>query len=149
MSGVNKEILPAKPHSFSSPQLSRSPLMTQEEEDYLVGQFTKSGFKNSLQFYQHGNRYLSWQAAHNSGLFDINVPSLAIYPSEDSVADWIIVSKIVRAKSFVAQLEEVTVPTAHWPHMERSEEVNTHIRDWLTRNFPPEAGNFGRAGDEL
>lgn len=27
--------------------------MTQEEEDYLVVQYTKSGFKNSLQFYQH------------------------------------------------------------------------------------------------
>lgn len=26
--------------------------MTQEEEDYLVQQYTKSGFKNSLQFYQ-------------------------------------------------------------------------------------------------
>lgn len=27
--------------------------MTQEEEDYLVDQYTKSGFKSSLQFYQH------------------------------------------------------------------------------------------------
>lgn len=28
--------------------------MTQEEEDYLVDRYSKSGFKNSLQFYQHG-----------------------------------------------------------------------------------------------
>lgn len=27
--------------------------MTQGEEDYLVDQYTKTGFKNSLQFYQH------------------------------------------------------------------------------------------------
>ena len=44
-------IRPALNCTFS--QLSRSPLMTQEEEDYLVEQYTKSGFKNSLQFYQY------------------------------------------------------------------------------------------------
>lgn len=77
--------------------------MTQEEEDYLVDQYTTSGFKMSLQFYQHKvisfpathqdeiandqarflqNRYLSWQAAHDSGIFSVNIPSLAIYPSK-------------------------------------------------------------------
>ena len=41
-------------HLTSPPvQLDRSPLMAQEEEDYLVDQYSKSGFKNSLQFYQH------------------------------------------------------------------------------------------------
>ena len=98
--------------SFSDPgtqlrflQLSRSPLLTQAEEDYMVDQFTKSGFKMSLQFYQHGvipflvtlqdeipdtysisfylqNRYLSWQVAHDSGAFAVTVPSLAIYPGK-------------------------------------------------------------------
>lgn len=97
-------------------------------------------------------------------LFPYPCSLFSAYP-QDSVADWIIVSKIVRVKSFVAQLEEVvrlphrsprprspipqTVPTAHWPHMENFEEVNAYIRDWLTRNFHPEASNLGRAGDEL
>ena len=45
---------PAGPGTQLFPQLPRSPLMTQAEEDYMVDQFTKSGFKKSLQFYQHG-----------------------------------------------------------------------------------------------
>jgi len=139
--------------SFLAPydgiELSRSLLMTQEEEDYLVEQYTKSGFRNSLQFYQHKNRYLSWQVPHDSSVFGVNVPSLAIYPSKDSVADWTTVSKIVKSMSFVPQLEEVSIPTAHWPHMERPEEVNGYLRDWLTRNFPTSTGTFRKAEDEL
>jgi len=33
--------------------------------------------------------------------------------------------------------------------MERPEEVNAFLRDWLTRTFPPSAGAFKKAGDEL
>jgi len=123
--------------------------MTQEEEDYLVDQYTKSGFKNSLQFYQHKNRYLSWQVPHESGTFNVNVPSLAIYPSKDSVADWSVVSQIAKSKSFVPRLEEVSIQTAHCPHMERPEQVNAHLGDWLTRTFTSNAGTFKRAQDEL
>ncbi|KAF9653905.1 alpha/beta-hydrolase [Thelephora ganbajun] len=139
--------------SFLTPydgiELSRSPLMTQEEEDYLVDQFTKSGFKNSLQFYQHRNRYLSWQIAHDNGTFNVNVPSLAIYPNKDSVADWNVVSEIAKSKSFVPQLEEVSVPTAHCPHMERPKEINAYLGDWLTRTFPSSRGTFEKAEGEL
>jgi len=141
------------PTSFLTPfegiEPSRSLFLTQEEEDYLVDQYTKSGFKNSLQFYQHKNRYLSWQVAHDSGTFSVNVPSLAIYPSKDSVADWSVVSKIAKSKMFVPQLEEVSIPAAHYPHMERPEEVNAYLRDWLTRIFPYSAGTFKKAEDEL
>jgi len=33
--------------------------------------------------------------------------------------------------------------------MERFEEVNTRLRDWLTRTFPSGSGTFRKAGDEL
>jgi hypothetical protein len=33
--------------------------------------------------------------------------------------------------------------------MERPKEVNAYLRDWLTRNFPPTAGTFKKAEDEL
>jgi len=33
--------------------------------------------------------------------------------------------------------------------MERPEEVNAYLRDWLTRTFPSSAGIIGMARDEL
>jgi len=33
--------------------------------------------------------------------------------------------------------------------MERPEEVNTYLRDWLTRTFPSSSGTFKRARGEL
>lgn len=134
------------PTSFMTPfdgiELSRSLFLTQDEEDHLVDEYTKTGFKKSLQFYQRGNGYLSWQVAHDSGVFTVDLPALAIYPSKDDVADWTVISKMAKSKLFVPQLEEVTVPAAHWPHMERPEEVNGYLRDWLTRNFPPSVSTF-------
>jgi len=95
------------------------------------------------------NRFLSWQVAHDSGIFEITIPSLAIYPSKDSVADWTAASKMVKSKSFVPRLEEISIPTAHWPHMESPEEVNGYLRDWLTSNFPSSVGTLRKAKDEL
>jgi hypothetical protein len=51
--GLKADPYPVHVTQLRFPQVSRSPLLTQEEEDYLVDQYTKSGFKKSLQFYQH------------------------------------------------------------------------------------------------
>lgn len=90
--------------------------------------------------------------AHDSGVFNIDVPSLAIYPSkvsplpcylsglsntriQDSVADWAIVSKIVKSKSFVSQLEEVV----------RSSHHSCHPPSCLPSSFQPHTGHTWRS----
>lgn len=109
------------------------PFFSKIEEDYLVKVYKVQGFKNTLSFYTKGGKYRSWEFAHNQGNYTIPQPALFILPSEDTVADWAQVSKVIGSAKFVPQLETVVLHTSHWPQLERPKEFNSALRAWLEK----------------
>jgi soluble epoxide hydrolase/lipid-phosphate phosphatase len=61
------------------------PFFTAEEEDYIVEQYSIQGFRNTLQFYTHGNKYLSWKLGHDQGNHTISQPVLSVIPLHASI----------------------------------------------------------------
>lgn len=112
------------------------PFMTDEEEDYLVQQYSIQGFKNTLQFYTYGNRYAAWKFAHFQGNYTLPQPALAIYPTLDPVADWKTVEKLLHSDQFIPKLAVETLPAAHWVQLEKPVEFNAILRKWLS-TLPP------------
>lgn len=111
--------------------IPKIPFLSEAEETYLIEQYEIQGFKNTLQFYTTQNRYLSWEFAHNQGNFTIPVPVLAVYPTDDRVADWVTVAEVLGSEKYLPRLTVETVAGAHWPHLESPIPVNTVIRNWL------------------
>jgi soluble epoxide hydrolase / lipid-phosphate phosphatase len=56
---------------------------------------------------------------------------LAIYPTRDPVADWLVAAELVGAPKFLPYLTTKVIATAHWCHMERPAEFNTIVEEWL------------------
>ncbi|PAV20580.1 alpha beta-hydrolase [Pyrrhoderma noxium] len=111
------------------------PFMSTEEENYLIKQYSLQGFKHTLIFYTHENRYRSWEFSHNQGNHTITQPALAIYPTEDPVADWVHASKLLQSERYVPNLVVETIPAAHWVQIEKPEQFNEALRRWLN-NLP-------------
>ncbi|TFK35066.1 Alpha/Beta hydrolase protein [Crucibulum laeve] len=114
-------------------QIPPVPFFTPEEEDYFVEQFSLQGFKNTLQFYTTENRHQSWEIDHRQGNFTISQPVLAIYPSEDPVANWELVAKLLKSSEFTPQLTTEVTKGAHWVHLEHSNIFNMLVRAWLSK----------------
>jgi soluble epoxide hydrolase / lipid-phosphate phosphatase len=85
----------------------------------------------ALQFYTYGNRYRSWDFSHSQGNLTIPKPVLAIYPTRDPVADWLVAAELVGAPKFLPYLTTKVIATAHWCHMERPAEFNAIVEEWL------------------
>ncbi|GJJ13136.1 hypothetical protein Clacol_007386 [Clathrus columnatus] len=92
------------------------PFMSSVEEDYLVEQYLLQGFRNTLQFYTHGNRYGSWAFDHSQGNLSISQPALFIPPTNDPVADWESVATLLGSASFFSYLrvENVALNGLTW-----------------------------------
>ncbi|KAI0254201.1 alpha/beta-hydrolase [Lactifluus subvellereus] len=107
------------------------PFFSQEEEDYWVEQYQKSGFRNTLQFYTEENRFAAWKFANEQGNHTIPQPVLSILPTEDPVANMALAAKLLHSFDYLPNHSLHTLPTAHWTHLESPAEVNRIIRKWL------------------
>ncbi|KAH9483194.1 Epoxide hydrolase A [Psilocybe cubensis] len=125
------------------------PFFSPEEEDYFVDQYTTSGFKHTLQFYSNYNRFLGWKIANEQGNHTISQPVLAIYPTEDPVADWVEVSEILQSASFLPNLTTKVLPGSHWVHLEYPEKFNFIVRQWLMAIVATKLSRDSGFGDEL
>ncbi|PFH49124.1 hypothetical protein AMATHDRAFT_63697 [Amanita thiersii Skay4041] len=117
--------------AYGDGEIPPIPFFTKEEEDYLVEQFEIQGFKDTLQFYMMPNRYQSWKFAFDQGNATIKCPVLAVYPTDDPVADW---KKVVKLLDSTKHLPELTVHEAngaHWIHLENAEVFNDIVKKWL------------------
>ncbi|KAG8810326.1 hypothetical protein FRC17_002977, partial [Serendipita sp. 399] len=65
------------------------------------------------------------------GNFTIPKPALAVYPSEDPVADWPLVALIVGSNKYLPYLTKKALATTHWVHMEKPAEFNAILDEWL------------------
>ncbi|KAG8929705.1 hypothetical protein FRC02_005217 [Tulasnella sp. 418] len=105
--------------------------MSKEEEDYLVEQYSFQGFGKTLQFYLDQNRRRSHEFAASQGNFTIPCPVLAILPTKDSVAYWPHAMKLIGSEKFLPNLVVRETPTAHNPQLERPEEFNQMVEEFL------------------
>ncbi|KAI5120723.1 hypothetical protein M0805_006429 [Coniferiporia weirii] len=112
-------------------EIAPIPFLTEEEEDYLVEQFSIQGFKNTLQFYTHGNRYAAWELANSQGNHTISQPALVVFPTDDPVADWAAAMKLLGSEEFVPNLTVENIRAAHWIQLENPAEFNAVLRRWL------------------
>ncbi len=98
------------------------------------------------------NRHASWQHSHEQGNHTISQPVLAIYPTDDPVADWVKVAEHLKSNSFLPSISiEVRFPYmrqpwrlemllqivegTHWIQLENPHKVNDAMRKWLDENF--------------
>ncbi|KAF8960273.1 Alpha/Beta hydrolase protein [Flammula alnicola] len=112
-------------------QIEPVPFFSPEEEDYFVEQYRIQGFKNTLQFYAHKNRYEGWNLANSQGNHTLSQPVLAVYPTEDPVANWVLAAKTLTSAEFLPNLTTELLPGSHWVHIEYPQEFNTILRKWL------------------
>ncbi|KAF8876157.1 Alpha/Beta hydrolase protein [Infundibulicybe gibba] len=144
------------------------PFLSPAEEDYFVDAYTLQGFEPTLVFYMTENRLESWRIAQTQGNASIPQPALSIYPlnvrpipflflspsllihltPQDPVGDWVRAAKLLKSDDFVPKHTTVTLPGAHWVHMEFPQAVNEAIRGWLA-GLDLESAGAGRAEDEL
>jgi soluble epoxide hydrolase/lipid-phosphate phosphatase len=113
-------------------ELPRIPFMTEEEEDYMVEQYSIQGFDKTIQFYMHGNRLHAHESAAAQKNFTIPQPALFLYPNMDPVADWKLTAKIVKSEHFIPHLKSIEIDqSAHWPQLEQPEAFNRELSKWL------------------
>ncbi|KAF8164754.1 Alpha/Beta hydrolase protein [Crassisporium funariophilum] len=125
------------------------PFFTPEEEDYFVDQYSLNGFRHTLQFYTHHNRFIGWELANSQGNHTIYQPVLAIYPTQDPVSNWVHVAKHLNSSDFLPNLTTKLLPGAHWVHLEHPSEFNELVREWLSATpWQDEKGHYKHV-DEL
>jgi pimeloyl-ACP methyl ester carboxylesterase len=102
------------------------PVLTDEERDYYVAAFEKSGFTNPINWYRNWTR--NWEAMEGVDQL-IRVPTLFIGAMDDVV---IAPEQIESMRPLVADLSvEMLDPCGHWAQQERPEDVNRLILKWL------------------
>ncbi|KAI0092874.1 alpha/beta-hydrolase [Irpex rosettiformis] len=111
------------------------PFFTAEEEEYWVDQFSTYGFNYTLGFYTSG--HASWTFAQTQGNHTIPQPALSILPTNDPVANWVEAARIMKSESHFLHLTTKTVEAAHWLNIEKADEVNAIMREWLDEYYPP------------
>lgn len=109
-------------------QSGGAPLLTDDERDYYVNAFTKSGFTNPVNWYRNWTR--NWEALEGVNQL-INIPTLFI----GAVDDVIIAPEHIEAmQPLVTNLTiEMLEPCGHWTQQERPDDVNHLIISWLNR----------------
>jgi len=102
------------------------PLLTDDERDYYVAAFEKSGFTNPINWYRNWTR--NWEDF--AGLDQmIRIPTLFIGAMDDIV---IAPEHIEAMRPLVADLSiEMLDPCGHWSQQERPDDVNRLILEWL------------------
>ena len=102
------------------------PLLTDDERDYYVAAFEKSGFTNPINWYRNWTR--NWEALEGVNQV-IDIPTLFIGAVDDVV---IAPEHIEAMRPLVTHLTvEMLAPCGHWTQQERPDDVNRLIIDWL------------------
>ncbi|KAF9457240.1 Alpha/Beta hydrolase protein [Collybia nuda] len=126
------------------------PFLSSKEEDYMVQQYRKQGFKYTFEFYTTEDRNGSWALAQIQGNFSVPQPVLAIYPTGDPVANWSAAAELLHSQTFTPNAEVETLGGAHWVHIENPKKFNKIVRKWLEKLDAQKIDSLeDRAEDEL
>lgn len=110
--------------------------LTEDELNYYVSKYEKSGFTGGLNYYRVMN--LNWELNAPWAGSPITVPTKFIVGDMDSVYNALGAKQYINSplfKKIVPLLEEVVVMenVAHWIQQEKAEEVTKHIADFFTK----------------
>lgn len=114
---------------FQRSQSSGQPLLSDEELDYFVSAYERSGFSGPINWYRNWTD--NWKKLEG---FDdvIDIPTLFIGARDDVV---ISLDHIENMKPLVPNLElHMLDNCGHWSQQEHPEAVNRLMIDWLQRN---------------
>ncbi|KAK2768283.1 hypothetical protein FQN54_000136 [Arachnomyces sp. PD_36] len=115
-----------------------SGIMDEVVEDYMVKAYSKGGFYNTFNGYQHENRRFTYEFETSQGNFTLPQPTFTLYPTIDPVADWEELAVQLGSASFLLDHYNATIPSAHWPHEELPDQFNEILADWLGNVTFPE-----------
>jgi len=101
-------------------------LLTDEERDYFVNAFARSGFSGPINWYRNWSR--NWQAMEGVDQL-IKIPTLFIGASDDVIIG---LEQIDAMRPLVTDLTlEMLDPCGHWTQQERPQDVNRLMLKWL------------------
>ena len=106
------------------------PLLTDEELNYFVETYKRTGFTGGINWYRNFSR--NWR---QSGTLEqrVRVPGLMIMAEDDVVLSPAMADGMER---FVPDLERALIRhCGHWTQQEHPDEVNRVMIDWLKRRF--------------
>ncbi|XP_027930615.1 uncharacterized protein LOC114186796 [Vigna unguiculata] len=111
--------------------------LTQDDLDYFVSKFNKTGFTGSLNYYR--NFDTNWELTSPWSGAQIKVPVKFITGDLDSVYTSLNLKEYIHGGGFkqdVPNLEEVIVlkGVSHFNNQEAAEEVNDHIYDFIKKH---------------
>ena len=107
--------------------------LTQEDLNYVVGQFETAGFRGGVNYYRNFQR--NWEITEHLAATKIDVPTLFIAGERDMVIGGAGKEQLTGAMSRVASdlRDVVLIPEiGHWVQQEAPEETNQAMLDFLT-----------------
>ena len=106
-------------------------MLTQEELDYFVDTFEKTGFTGGLNWYRASAQVQS--PPPEGVVWDISVPCLYVGAENDVVLP---PSSADGMENYITDLEKQTIADCgHWTQQEKPEELNAILIDWLSRKI--------------
>ena len=105
---------------------------TQEDLDYVVGQFELSGFRGGVNYYRNIER--NWKLTEDLQDHSIKVPTLFLAGSQDMVIGGANKEALESSmKEVIPLLEEVVLfpDIGHWVQQEAAEETNSVLINFL------------------
>ncbi|WP_444894856.1 alpha/beta fold hydrolase [Microbulbifer sp. SSSA005] len=107
--------------------------LSNEELEFYVRTFQKSGFNGSINWYRAME--LSWHELSKKGeSYEVEFPYLYLWPNEDPINQ---LGLSVNMESFIHKLESVELKDCgHFPSEENPEKLSAEILVWLQKTFP-------------
>ena len=100
------------------------PVMSEDDLAVFISAFQASGFTGGINWYRNLDR--NWHLLADVDPI-IQQPALMIYGDRDAVG------KAPNLRTFVPNVEEVSLDCGHWIQQEMPEEINRIVLDWLNR----------------
>ena len=100
------------------------PVMSEDDLAVFISAFQASGFTGGINWYRNLDR--NWHLLADVDPI-IQQPALMIYGDRDAVG------KAPNLRTFVPNVEEVSLDCGHWIQQEMPEETNRIVLDWLHR----------------
>lgn len=111
---------------------ARSPWFTEQDLDYIVGEFKEAGFRGGVNYYRNIGR--NWEITPQLAGARIKVPVAFIAGEQDIVING---AKAEALKTMISRVADdirdvKLIPGAgHWIQQEKPDEVNTFVLDFL------------------